>query len=138
MPDVTSTSPCILKSVESKNFQRFLVVLLSNCALLIVGLDSCVGSENIVAKRPGLASSNASATANGYVELYLNAFSTGAPSPNFHTPSIPILVEFVIDLTLLNAGAEESLAPAKVELSFPSTITLTLPLTPLPVITAVA
>ena len=93
LPVVASTSPCILKSIVSKNCQRFLVALLNNCALLIVGLSSWVGSENIVAKRPGLASSNASVIANGYVELYLNAFSTGEPSPSFHTPSIPICVD---------------------------------------------
>ena len=65
LPVATSTSPCILKSVVFKNFQRFLVDLLNNCALLIAGLSNAVGSENIVAKRPGFASNNASAIANG-------------------------------------------------------------------------
>ena len=104
LPVVTSTSPCILKSVLSKNFQRFLVALLNNCALLITGLSSATGSENTVAKRPGLASNNASAIAKGYVELYLNAFSTGAPSPSFQTPSVPNCVDLVVFFTLPIAG----------------------------------
>ena len=104
LPDATSTSPCILKSVLSKNFQRFLVVLLNSCALFITGLSKAVGSENTVAKRPGLASSNASAIANGYTELYLNAFSTGAPSPSFQTLSMPTCVDLETFLTLPIAG----------------------------------
>ena len=128
-----------MKSVVSRNFQRFLVDLLNNCALFTVGLSSCVGSENIVANLPGLASNNASVCAKANAELYLNAFSTGAPSPSFHMPSTPIFVECVVDLILPIAGFSPwFLVPANVELSFPDTFTLTFPLTPLPVTVAVA
>jgi hypothetical protein len=140
LPVFVFTSPCILKSVVFKNFQRLLVFLLKNCALLTSGVTNVVGSENTVAKRPGLARTNASVNANGYVELYLNAFSTGAPSPNFHTPSVPVPFARVIALVLdIAAVAVELVAPANVLLSLPVIIMSTLALTPPPpVIVAVA
>ena len=46
-----------------------------------------IGSAKTVANFPGLESNNAVVIANGYDELYFQAFSTGAPSPNIHSLS---------------------------------------------------
>ena len=84
LPVVVSRSPCISKSVVSLNNHFFLVFVLIYDLLSALGVVIFVGSEYIVANKPGLASSNASLTANGYCSEYFHAFSTGAPSPSFH------------------------------------------------------
>ena len=82
-----SISPWIVNCASLLNFQRFNVVLLNNCFLFILCLTSAVGSENIVANLPGLATNNASACANAYSSLDFHTYSTGALSPNFQIPS---------------------------------------------------